>query len=125
MQADLAASQSRNEELHRVNEELRGGGKGGAAAVSPQDFLHAFLIGDYERGGATKLGGVESLVYRGGGPRDASDSVSHPDDALWGFGCGVLQAVHEHPEWNCFGVVREPTRWPHHLVRRVQGTFLS
>jgi len=63
-------------------EGTRSGGKGGAAAVSSQDFPHAFLIGDYERSGATKLGGGESLVYRGGGPRDASDSVSHPDDAL-------------------------------------------
>ena len=53
MQADLAASQGRNEELDRVNEELRkalqaqkerNGGKGGTATVSPQDFSHAFLI---------------------------------------------------------------------------------
>ena len=45
--------------------------------------------------------------------------VEDPDDALWGFGCGVLQAVHEHLERDCFGVVCEPTRWPHHFVSAV------
>ncbi|XP_068474866.1 uncharacterized protein [Phaseolus vulgaris] len=37
---------------------MRDGGKGGAAAVSPQDFPHAFLIRDYERG---NLVGVKAL----------------------------------------------------------------
>ena len=36
-----------------------------------------------------------------------------------GLRCCVLQAVHEHPERDYSGVVREPTRWPHHFVSAV------
>ena len=50
------------------------------------------------------------------GVKASFTGVEDPDDALWGLRCSVLQAVHEHPERDCSGVVREPTRWPHHFV---------
>ena len=58
MQADLTASQARNDELHRANEELR---------HPTKRILNAILTGDPRDNNPQHIHGAQSNLHRDGG----------------------------------------------------------
>ena len=67
---DLVASQARNEELSKVNEELRQSlheQRGRTTVVTTAPFFDAVCSGDHGHGGPCEHGGCESLFHRLGG----------------------------------------------------------
>ena len=115
IQADLVASRATSEELHRSNEELRRdlqnrtgerGEEDQEPATPPREFPMPFSqeIMDVVIP-ATRAQGDLHWCRGPGGP---SHDFLHADDAGWGLRCGEMQAVHEHPDGNCDGLVHQP-----------------
>jgi len=53
------------------------------------------------------------------GVKASFTGVEDPETHLTEFHTQMMLSgaqMHEHPERDCSGVVREPTRWPHHFV---------
>ena len=88
MQADLDASHKRNEELHRVYEELHQGlrndrGRHGHDEMEnhspPKGVFHSLLAGDPRCSDPEHVRGTQGDLHRDGGPRDAPCCISHID----------------------------------------------
>ena len=116
MQTELAASQSRNDELNRVNEELR---RMARQPSPPRAFPMPFSPEIMGTMVPPKPGGGKSVVQGGRRPGGASDGIPHPDDVVWGLRRCLLQNVHEHIERNHHGVVCEFTRRAYHVFLSV------
>jgi len=118
MQADLAASQARNDELHRANEELRRGWHGGdepEVASPPREFTTPFSQAILET--------VIPNTFTG--PKVTFTGMEDPEAHLTVFHTQILLVggSDEHSDWDGYGLVHQPPRGSHHVFRPALTTI--
>ena len=113
MQADLEASHVRNEELHRINEELRRGLRNNRGQrehdemenlTPPREFSTPFSQEILDAVIPNTFAGPK-VIFIGMEDPEAHLSAFHTDGPGRRLRCCQVQALHEHPDGNGYGLV--------------------